>query len=394
MGTLERRETLTHPLGAGGSLSVKAITGVLRVRGIEGDAVHVTVTYRIRATDQASAERALESGRVTFDRGPGFLGIETPERRLSTGLAWLFGGARVNADIAVDVPWGAKVRVETMSGSIEAANLVGDQKYRTVSGDIRLWSLGGLVEAGTISGGVTLDGGSELRLRANTISGGIKARARLFRSLNLSTTSGSMTVIAALDPAGEHRTESISGTIDFTPISGVSAELKTVSGSIHSEIEHRVEGSRGFWKAIVGDGSARLRVNSTSGSLRLMAPRPGTAAAAASRPAAGPDPVAGADGSATAGEPVDSNSTGRASVSPAAAGAAEAGSNGPSEPSGSSEPTPGPETSGVEESAESWNPDESVDDELAVLIALERGEIGVDEAAARLEKAGGNGDVG
>jgi len=165
MGTLERRETLTHRLGPAGRLSVKTLTGLLRVRGIEGEDVHVTVTYRIRAADHASAERALESGRVAIDRGPDSLVIETPERRLATGLAWLFAGARVSADIAVDVPWGAKLRFETMSGTVEAMNLVGDQKYRTVSGEIRMWYLGGLVEAGTISGGITLDGGTALRLR-------------------------------------------------------------------------------------------------------------------------------------------------------------------------------------------------------------------------------------
>jgi DUF4097 and DUF4098 domain-containing protein YvlB len=373
MGTLERRETLTHRLGPAGRLSVKTVTGLLRVRGIEGEDVQVTVTYRIRAADHASAERALESGRVVIDRGPGSLEIETPERRLSTGLAWLFAGARVSADISIEVPWGARLRFETMSGSVEAVNLIGDQKYRTVSGDIRLWNLGGVVEAGTISGGIALDGGTALRLRASTISGGIKARAGLFHSLSLSTTSGSMMIVGALDPAGDHRAESISGGVDLTPLSGVTAELKTVSGSVHSDIEHRIEGSRGFWRTIVGDGRAHLRVNSTSGSLRLKAPLPS-------------DTVAGtAAGSADAGAPA---------AAPAAAGA-------PVETSGTAAPAATVDAAAGEEPAESWNPnetaeepaeherDEQADDgELAVLQALERGEIGVDEAASRLERTG------
>ena len=273
MGTLERRETLTHRLGSAGRISIKTVTGKIRVRGVEGEDVRVAVTYRIRATDHASAERALESGRIIVDRGPDFMEVETPERRLSTGLAWLFGGARVGADFDVEVPWGARVRFETMSGSVEAINLIGDQKYRTVSGEIRLWNLGGLVEAGTISGSIVLDGGTALRLRANTISGSIKARAGMFHSLTLSTTSGGMTVTGALDPSGDHRAESISGGVDLTPMSGVTAELKTVSGSVHSEIENRVDGSRGFWRTTVGDGAATLRVNSTSrksATFRLM----------------------------------------------------------------------------------------------------------------------------
>src|ERR1035437_6617215 len=191
MGTLERTETLAHRIGSNGRITVKTISGTLRVRGIEGEEARLTVTYRIRAADQVVAERVLETGRVIVDRGPGSLEVETPERRLSTGLAWLFAGARVGADIAIDVPWGTKVRYETMSGSIEAMALVGDQKYRTVSGDIRLWSLGGLVEAGSISGSITLDRGGDVRIRANSISGSIKVRAHRFHGLALSSTSGS-----------------------------------------------------------------------------------------------------------------------------------------------------------------------------------------------------------
>ena len=413
MGTLERRETLTHRLGPAGRLSVKTVTGTLRVRGIDGEDVRVTVTYRIRAADHAAAERALESGRVAIERGTGSLEIETPERRLSTGLAWLLGGARVSADIAVEVPWGAKLRFETMSGSVEAMNLVGDQKYRTVSGDIRLWSLGGLVEAGTISGGITLDGGTALRLRASTISGGIRARGGLFHSLSLSTTSGSMTIVGALDAAGDHRAESISGSVDLTPLSGVTVELRTVSGSVHSEVEHRVEGSRGFWRAICGDGRARLRVNSTSGSLRLLAPRPSDVVAVqaagpaeASHAAAAPASASAADGAPTVpgtqagATPAETVET-PAPPTPAETAAAETAAAETAAAETAAAETAAAETAAAEDQAESWNPNDTAeelveqehdelagDEELAVLQALERGEIGVDEAAARLERAG------
>lgn len=373
MGTLERSETLTHRIGTAGRISVKTITGTLRVRGIEGEEARLTVTYRIRATDQAAAERALETGRVIVDRGPGSLEVETPERRLSTGLAWLFGGARVGADVTVDVPWGTKVRYETMSGSIEAMALVGDQKYRTVSGDIRMWSLGGLVDAGTISGSITLDNGGDVRVRANTISGGIKVRARRFYGMILSSTSGSIRVIGALDPSGDHRTESISGGVELTPLSGVTAELRAVSGSIVSDVEHRLEGGRGYWRSVVGDGAASFKANSTSGSLRIRAPRPGDYVVAPAAPA--PSAPSEASAQAVAGEPGEQDAATDVGVGPSLETADE-----------QVEP---------KETGETWNPDETVDEaeapaddeELAVLQALERGEIDVDEAAERLERS-------
>jgi hypothetical protein len=369
MGTLERTETLTHRIGSNGRISVKTITGALRVRGIEGEEARLTVTYRIRAADHIAAERALETGRVIVDRGPGSLEVETAERRLSTGLAWLFGGARVSANISIDVPWGTKVRYETMSGSIEAVALVGDQKYRSVSGDIRLWSLGGLVEAGSISGSITLDQGGDVRLRANTVSGGIKVRARRFHGLALSTTSGGIAVVGELDPSGDHRTESISGSVELTPLSGVTAELRAISGSIHSDVEHRLEGGRGYWRSIVGDGRATFKVNSTSGSLRILAERPGDRVVAATAPAQPSSPAAQASAS------------GAPHVNPAVPAA-----------SPSTAPADG---RGLEETGETWNPEETgdaaedlaQDEELSVLQALERGEIGVDEAAERLDRS-------
>jgi hypothetical protein len=363
MGTLERTETLTHKIGTNGRVSVKTLTGALRVRGIEGEEAHLSVTYRIRATDQLAAERALDTGRVIVDRGPEFIEVETPDRRVSTGLAWLFGGARVfRAEISLDVPWGTQIRYETMSGSIEAMALVGDQKYKTVSGDIRLWSVGGLVEAGSVTGSITLDRGGDVRLRANTVSGGIKVRARRFHGLAVSTTSGGIAVVGELDPSGVHRAESISGRVDLTPLSGVTAELRAVSGSIVSHVEHRGEGGRGYWRSIVGDGRASFRVNSTSGSLHILAARPEDRVIAPTAPAAPAAPAA--------------------PTSPAPPAAS------PSAPIEESE---------LHETEESWNPDETgesvsdpaQDEELAVLQALERGEIGVDEAADRLERARG-----
>ena len=154
----------------------------------------------------------------------------------------------------------------------------------------------------------------------------------------------------------------------MTPLNGVTAELRAVSGSINSAVEHRLEGGRGYWRSVVGDGRAVFKVNSTSGGLRILAARPGDAVVAAAAPArASTPPSSGPD------EGVD---TGPA---PTAVGAAEG--------------------SGPQETEESWSPDEAgapgeneaedaaEDQELAVLQALERGEIGVDEAAERLDRS-------
>ena len=392
MGTLVRTETLVHRIGTDGRISVKTISGLLSVRGVDGDEARLTVSYRIRAADQAAAERALETGRVIVDRGPSWLEVESPERRISTGLAWLFGGARVGADITLEVPWGTKVRVETMSGTIEASSLMGDQKYRTVSGDVRLWGLGGLIEASSISGPVTLDNGGDVRLRASSVSGTVKARARCFYGMTVNTTSGGISIAGLLDPAGDYRADSISGSISLTPMSGVTAELRTISGSVSSEIDNRVEGSRGFWRAIVGDGRTTFKVNSTSGGLRILSPSrdPGTwqTATPPKPPTAPPAP---------AQAPAAAGTTPPTAVPPAPAEAQVPAPN-----QFPDDRTTSTETWTLEEKAEPARPVEQPapapapdfqTQELDILRTLERGEISVDEAAARLERARRSGDV-
>lgn len=383
MGTLVRTETLVHRIGAEGRVSVKTISGTLRIQGTDGSEAKLIVSYRIRAGDQEAAERALETGRIVVDRGPSWLEVETPERRISTGLAWLFGGARVGADLSLEVPRGTKVRLETMSGSIQAGALVGDQKYRTVSGDIGLWGLGGMIEASSISGRVMLDNGGDVRLRASSVSGSIDARARRFYGMAVNTTSGGISIAGALDPSGDYRADSISGGISLTPLSGVTAELRTISGGVTSDLDNRIEGGRGFWRATVGDGKTIFKVNSTSGGLHIKAPGRGVWPP---QPAPSASPAPGVDSSATPGE------ASRSGSEPTEAMAGPDGTTADrttAEEAWTQEDTDGTaagakSTQPATVSSTASSPARAGSDELAILRALERGEIGVDEAAARL----------
>jgi hypothetical protein len=193
--------------------------------------------------------------------------------------------------------------------------------------------------------------------------------------------------VGELDPSGVHRAESISGRVDLTPLSGVTAELRAVSGSIVSHVEHRGEGGRGYWRSIVGDGRASFRVNSTSGSLHILAAQPEDRVVAETAPAATTKPAQPAPTAAP-------QSAAQPSAAPSGAAPFGTQTPAPDRPASAAAPVAEPEP---QETEETWNPDDTADvpadplgdDELAVLQALERGEIGVDEAAERLERARG-----
>ena len=161
----------------------------------------------------------------------------------------------------------------------------------------------------------------------------------------------------------------------------MTAELRAISGSITSHVPHRLEGSRGFWRSVVGDGKATFKANTTSGSLRILAAQPGDHIVAAAAPAAPAVPVAPAAPGAHA-------APGSPTEPPAAATVDSSGHAG-------FESSPAAEDTERRETEETWNPDETGEaeqagpdpEELAVLQALERGEIGVDEAAERLDRS-------
>jgi hypothetical protein len=142
-------------------------------------------------------------------------------------------------------------------------------------------------------------------------------------------------------------------------MSGVTAQLRAITGSIVSQVEHRLEGSRGYWRSIVGDGRSIFKVNTTSGNLRILKALPGDTVQADA-----PAPT------------------------PAGTGTVPSGTQ-------SSDADAVPADTDRQDTGETWNPDDgsatadeaAKDEELAVLQALERGEIGVDEAAERLERA-------
>jgi len=228
-----------------------------------------------------------------------------------------------------------------------------------------------------------------VRLRATTVSGSIRVRATLFHGMVLSTTSGSIAAAGAFDPDGDYRAESISGSVELTPLSGLTAELRSISGSLVSELGGRVEGGRGSWRAVIGDGRAVFRVSSTSGGLRLAAASPGVVSAAApgAVPPAAPVPPA----------PPVPPVVPMPSAPPAVVVAATAAGGEPAPAAAAAEASPVRSADGLG----TWDPDDAADaaptgasdEELAVLQALERGEIGVDEAADRLESVGDHGNV-
>ena len=146
------------------------------------------------------------------------------------------------------------------------------------------------------------------------------------------TVSGDVELEGEFAARAQHRIETVSGDLSLGVVDGLTLEVRGLSSDTRVSVPHRSEGSRDRRRYIIGGGEGEPPVQLDVGR-RLGPPRPASA-----RPPTPPD-------AARASDPTDA-ADGRRSIR---------------------------------------------DEQLEILRALERGEIDVDEAAARL--AGGSTDA-
>jgi hypothetical protein len=362
MPAYERSREIRHAVGAHGEVSLRTVSAPVRVHGVEGNEARVVLRYTLRAPDEAAAARIEEEFMARLERGEGRLAASSGDARhvLIDGpgpfaaLARAFGvGGDRSMELEADVPRGASISVETVSGDVVADGLEGTQRYHTLSGDVVLACAGGL-RVDTTSGDTSVQAPGPASLEWHSVSGDIRAAAPGWGQVRLDTLSGDAWIAGRLGESAEHRARSVSGDLRLAVTGGVRVDARAVSGTIRSEVEHRVQGRAGHGSVLVGDGAARLSFESMSGDLILLRPtepdgRTGEGARAA-------EPVSATGVIATHG-------TGDAGAAGAGSAASTAGHPG-----------------------EAPAADQS--DQLALLRALERGEIDVDEALRRMQEVG------
>ena len=263
-------------------------------------------------------------------------------------------GDDVRYDINLELPRGAVeslVEVRTASGIVAVEGVAGRVGISTASGGVALRDTRGELSVHTASGDFRIDR-ARGRLTARTASGDTTVVAASLEEFVLRSVSGDVALAAALTAAGPYRIESVSGDVRLDialPAAAGEGEpnaslaFETLSGDARVDPPCRPAGRR-TWRTGTAEGGPRIAVKTVSGDL------------IAKLGAGGPP----AEARATAPEPAR------------AASAAQPG------PGVDVVPPAHPAASGVA-------PDAAA--RLAVLEAVERGEIDVDEAMRRLDDA-------
>jgi hypothetical protein len=213
---------------------------------------NVSIDYRLEVPHDTEVESAVGSGSQSLQdiRGPA---------RLTTG------SGEVRA---------MRIREETSitsgSGSLEATDIGGDLRCTTGSGSVTISGVQGDVRITSGSGSITVSKPMG-RVEAHTGSGGITIQGAT-SDLNVRAASGSLRVQGNPGENSFWDLHTASGGVELTVPSNASFRLSAsaVSGGIQTDIPIVIEEQgRHSLRARVGNGGARVEVETVSGSIRI-----------------------------------------------------------------------------------------------------------------------------
>lgn len=219
------KEDFTHEVPVGGpvnSLRVEWVNGPVVFLPWDGNTIRVAEYSNSVLTEENRMELREKNGRLTISW---------------SGKKAVFGKIRLKKRLVIELPRDAflqEVKVETVSGPVELQNFAaGHLRVETVSGAVRVW--GSVEEASlqTVSGELWFTGEKvPQRLKLNSVSG----------SLNV-----------ALPQGG----------------AGFTVEYSSVSGRFTSQfpLTGKLNGHDG--RAVWGDGTSQVRMDTVSGALEL-----------------------------------------------------------------------------------------------------------------------------
>ena len=336
MATFVRTQEITHEIGERGQLALRVTRPDVEIRGGDGSEARVRISFEIRAANDAEADTIFEGLRFRVSQGAGTLEVSEPKHGPGAGLGSLVrlfgvGSGQVDASVEVDAPRGCDLRYDGVSADLTATGFRGAQQYRSVSGDLVLDGIGGDVRIKGVSSDISLRAVAPLAsLDVSTVSGDVSAVAPRIDQLRAVTVSGDLELEGMLADGPEHRVETVSGDLSLGATDNLTVEVRGLSTEADIRLPHRSEGARDRRRYIIGDGRTHLLFSSMSGDIEVRPARRGT---------------------------------------------------------GSPQPPPPPEPSAAPPPLSA-----NTDEQMAVLRALEHGEIDVEEATRRLsgkEPAGG-----
>jgi len=256
----------TFNVGRSPRLSVQSMSGTVEIRSWNRSQIRV----------QAEFERA----RVEFDANPNQVTVRTVSRRgnsdvdykvnVPAGTAVDVNGISVDTDISGVC---GSLTVNTVSGNIQLQCLEGEGQIQTVSGDVTVRDARGPLEINATSGDIDVQG-ARASVTAHNVSGDVSLTDIAGNDVDVETVSGDVEYSGRVLDGGRYRLAAHSGdvTLHVTGALNATVTVSTFSGDFASDFPIELQpGSHVSreWEFKQGTGSARIRLNSFSGTINL-----------------------------------------------------------------------------------------------------------------------------
>lgn len=228
--SVTEEETYTYTLDKGGRFSVSNVNGSISVTAGKGDAVEIL------AIKKADNREDLEKIEIEISHSSNEIVIDT---ELGKSNGWFSRGnnsGQVTYEIVVPV-YTELDSVDTVNGDVNIAGVEGDVTAESVNGDLDISGLVGDVSLSTVNGGVHADFDKcegQQRVRAETVNGRV-------------------TITLPEDADVRVSADTLNGGIN-----GRDFGLKTEEGFVGSDLN-----------GTIGDGSARLNIDTVNGSIKI-----------------------------------------------------------------------------------------------------------------------------
>lgn len=256
-------------------LRVRNVSGETAIRVGEAGQVRVLARKRVRGGSADRAKRLLENVELRIEQRGNDIYVEPHLYEQERSWLDLFRGKRFRVDFEITVPRECAVDAQTVSGDLDVQGTRGPARVESVSGDVNIADVQGPMRIKSVSGDVQCSDYVGM-LEGSSVSGDVDVHGRV-RGVELLTVSGDISI--DMEPAAsprENRLKTISGDVEVGLIgSSCTCDFHTASGDLECDAPARIirEGRKDR-TVVLGDGRGRLHVKTVSGDLTIKEASP------------------------------------------------------------------------------------------------------------------------
>jgi hypothetical protein len=245
--------------------------------------------------------KAIDASQVRV-RAKGGIEVDGSRRRVSLrapSMGWLPWGRGMDVDLEVEVPRESRITARIINGGIKAEGMEGELFLHAANGAIEVKGAPQEAHLETMNAAIkfegdrsevvakTLNGEIELKgvsgeVEASTVSGRIRVEGDEIERAELRTMTGEIELDSSLAKGARVEAKTYSGAVRLRLPENTSArfDVQSFSGGVHSEFASPLSdddsgygpwhpGARHRRSFVVGDGDARISIESFSGGVKI-----------------------------------------------------------------------------------------------------------------------------